>query len=60
MKYGRKIDKIVNKELNNLISDYLEKKGPFELEYLKIYYNMYVNMSKALGKSRKKANFEKK
>jgi protein associated with RNAse G/E len=60
MKYGTKIDKIVNTELNNLISDYLQKKGPFEDEYLKVYYNMYINMSKMYGRSHKKSQFEKK
>ncbi len=46
MKYSKEIDMIVNRELNNLIGNYLEKIGPFKEEHLKKYYNMYVLMSK--------------
>lgn len=46
MHYGQKIDDIVNYELNNLINDYKEKMGPFDLKYLQKYYDMYTLMSK--------------
>lgn len=60
MKYGKKIDRIVNKELSNLILDYLDKVGPFDQEYLKKYYNMYIKMIKTDKNRLKNANFEKK
>ena len=50
MHYSEDIDKIVNTELNNLINIYKEKQGPFEYEYLKKYYNMYISMSKKVEK----------
>lgn len=53
MKYGKKIDKIVNKELNNLISMYLNREGPFNQEYLKKYYNLYLNRAKKVEKNTK-------
>ena len=56
MKYGKKIDKIVNGELNNLISLYLEKIGPFNQEYLKKYYNMYISISKSQIIKKKNTN----
>ena len=46
MNYSIEIDKIVNKELNNLIDIYKEKQGPFDYDYLRKYYNMYLEMSK--------------
>lgn len=56
MKYGKKIDKIVNGELNKLISIYLEKLGPFNSDYLKKYYNMYISMSKSRNIKKKNTN----
>jgi len=50
MNYSKDIDKIVNAELNNLIDSYKEKKGPFNAEYLRKYYNMYIEMSKIIEK----------
>lgn len=50
MHYSEDIDKIVNTELNNLINIYKEKQGPFDYEYLKKYYNMYISMSKKVEK----------
>ena len=51
MKYGKEIDTVVNKELNNLIDIYKEKKGPFNPYYLQKYYQMYIEMSKKKIKS---------
>lgn len=51
MKYGKEIDTVVNKELNNLIDIYKEKKGPFNPYYLQKYYQMYIAMSKKKIKS---------
>ena len=51
MKYGKEIDTVVNKELNNLIDIYKEKKGPFNPCYLQKYYQMYIEMSKKKIKS---------
>ncbi len=50
MHYSDDIDKIVNKELNNLINMYKEKQGPFNYDYLKKYYNKYLKMSKKAEK----------
>lgn len=50
MHYSDEIDKIVNVELNNLINIYKEKQGPFDYDYLKKYYNMYISMSKKVEK----------
>ena len=54
MHYSKEIDKIVNYELNNLISNYLEKFGPFDDKLLQKYYNMYVLMSKKSEKTGQK------
>lgn len=54
MKYGKNIDKIVNKELSNLITMYLSKEGPFNHDYLKKYYNIYIKREKKpIEKSKK-------
>ena len=50
MHYSDEIDKIVNTELNNLINIYKEKQGPFDYDYLKKYYDMYISMSKKVEK----------
>ena len=50
MHYSKEIDKIVNIELNNLINIYKEKQGPFDYNYLRKYYNIYISMSKKAEK----------
>ena len=53
MHYSKDIDCIVNRELNNLINLYKEKKGPFDEKYLQKYYNLYIEMSKGKEKIQK-------
>jgi len=46
MQYGNDIDRVVNYELKNLIDMYKNKKGPFDQDFLKKYYNIYLKISK--------------
>lgn len=46
MNYTDDIDKIVKYELNNLISMCKNNSGPFSYDFLKDYYNLYLNTTK--------------
>ncbi len=50
MQYGGDIDQVVNYELNNLINIFKDKSGPFNMEYLKKYYNIYTKLVKKTEK----------
>lgn len=53
MHYSDDLDKVINYELNNLIELYKAKKGPFDMEFLKKYYNMYIELTKNKEKTKK-------
>ena len=44
MNYPEEIDRIVKYELNNLINLFKSKKGPFDKNEVKNYYNIYMKI----------------
>ena len=44
MNYPKEIDIIVKQELKNLIKLYELKQGPFDYEYVKKYYDKYMQL----------------
>ena len=44
MNYPNEIDMIVKNELNMLIKDYEDKKGPFNKSVVDKYYSIYMNL----------------
>lgn len=44
MGYPKEIDIIVKEELKNLIDIYNKKEGPFDINYVKTYYDKYMSM----------------